>query len=90
MLIFYWFLYYFREIDVFEVDNHPRAFWEATMWKNDLNLGVKNGAKTLKIGIINKTPNEIKNFGYCFPVFSCILLAQIINSTTKAMDPSKE
>ena len=47
-------------------------------------------ANTLKIGIINKTPDEIKNLGYCFPVLSCILLAQITNNTTKAIDPTKE
>ena len=41
MLIFYWFLYYFVEIDVFDVDSRPRAILDPKMWKNGSNFGVK-------------------------------------------------
>ena len=35
LLIFYWFLYYFQENDVFEEDRSPRPIRERKMTKND-------------------------------------------------------
>ena len=48
LLKFYWFLYYFVEIDVFDVDSRPRAILDPKMSKNDVNLGVKREPKSIK------------------------------------------
>ena len=35
-------------------------------------------------------PDEIINFGYCFPVLSCVFFAHIMNKTTMTMDTIME
>jgi len=47
-LIFYWFLYYFVEIGVFDVDSRPRAILDPKMSKNDPNIGVKREQKSIQ------------------------------------------
>ena len=44
----------------------------------------------LKKGIIIIIPDEIINFGYCFPVLSCVFFAHIMNKTTMTMDAIME
>ena len=48
LLIFHWVLYYFVEIDVFDVDSRPKAILDPKTSKNDPNLGAKREPKAIK------------------------------------------